>query len=180
MSYVIRSDYDVAELTWEDGQLAMHGLSGLLPSAQKKPTWSRAGDTLESIVHQATCQYQNPNSMAPDQAPTPTPTPTPTSICSPVASLGGKWGEKSGEAQTMPTLTRKRTRSESHYCRRNMTSCTNNILEEYDPSACRSASATFYRDSDTTMMTWASLESGQSLKNKTLNEDSACHGGSVT
>ncbi|XP_052194849.1 transcription factor UNE10 [Diospyros lotus] len=57
-------DYEVAELTWENGQLAMHGLgppraaSKQLPanSLPAKYTWDkpRAGGTLESIVNQAT------------------------------------------------------------------------------------------------------------------------------
>ncbi|KAK4350327.1 hypothetical protein RND71_029640 [Anisodus tanguticus] len=44
---------EVAELTWEKGQLGMHGLGGIR-------TVGRAGDTLESIVHQATrhAKYQ--------------------------------------------------------------------------------------------------------------------------
>ncbi|XP_027925895.1 transcription factor UNE10 isoform X1 [Vigna unguiculata] len=56
-------DYEVAELTWENGQLSMHGLG--LPrvpvkaptsAANNKYTWEkpRAGGTLESIVNQAT------------------------------------------------------------------------------------------------------------------------------
>ncbi|XP_057498588.1 transcription factor UNE10-like [Actinidia eriantha] len=56
-------DYEVAELTWENGQLAMHGLGP--PRVSNKPprtispakyTWDkpRAGGTLESIVNQAT------------------------------------------------------------------------------------------------------------------------------
>ncbi|KAL2251544.1 UNVERIFIED_CONTAM: Transcription factor UNE10, partial [Sesamum indicum] len=57
-------DYEVAELTWENGQLAMHGLGP--PRVVNKPTlassptkysnWDRprAGGTLESIVNQAT------------------------------------------------------------------------------------------------------------------------------
>ncbi|KAI3444737.1 hypothetical protein Pfo_001402 [Paulownia fortunei] len=57
-------DYEVAELTWENGQLAMHGLGP--PRVVSKPTASsshtkdvtwdkpRAGGTLESIVNQAT------------------------------------------------------------------------------------------------------------------------------
>lgn len=51
-------DYEVAELTWENGQLAMHGLGPpRLPN--KYPNWYKpspgAGGTLESIVNQATC-----------------------------------------------------------------------------------------------------------------------------
>lgn len=68
-----RLDYEVAELTWENGQLSTHGLG--LPRVPAKPisagagarstasaapskyTWEkpRASGTLESIVNQATC-----------------------------------------------------------------------------------------------------------------------------
>ncbi|KAE8665791.1 hypothetical protein F3Y22_tig00112529pilonHSYRG00032 [Hibiscus syriacus] len=58
------SDYEVAELTWENGQLAMHGLGParvpakpLISNAPSKyNTWDkpRANGTLESIVNQAT------------------------------------------------------------------------------------------------------------------------------
>ncbi|EEF50316.1 DNA binding protein, putative [Ricinus communis] len=56
-------DYEVAELTWENGQLSMHGLGPprlpvkTIPSSSpSKYTWEkpRAGGTLESIVNQAT------------------------------------------------------------------------------------------------------------------------------
>ncbi|KAF5446201.1 hypothetical protein F2P56_031845 [Juglans regia] len=64
-------DYEVAELTWENGQLAMHGLgpprvpakptaatttTNTNPPASKYTTWEkpRASGTLESIVNQAT------------------------------------------------------------------------------------------------------------------------------
>ncbi|THF96314.1 hypothetical protein TEA_028745 [Camellia sinensis var. sinensis] len=66
VEYGYRLDYEVAELTWENGQLAMHGLG--TPRVPNKPpptssatttkyTWEkpRAGGTLESIVNQATC-----------------------------------------------------------------------------------------------------------------------------
>lgn len=50
-------DYEVAELTWENGQVAMHGLG--LPRLPSKHSscWDkpRASGTLESIVNQATC-----------------------------------------------------------------------------------------------------------------------------
>ncbi|XWS77265.1 hypothetical protein CRYUN_Cryun01aG0246300 [Craigia yunnanensis] len=61
---VPRLDYEVAELTWENGQLAMHSLGP--PRVPAKPlnstspseyTWDkpRASGTLEAIVNQATC-----------------------------------------------------------------------------------------------------------------------------
>ncbi|XP_047976872.1 transcription factor UNE10-like isoform X4 [Salvia hispanica] len=53
-------DYEVAELTWENGQLAMHGLG--VP---------RAGGTLESIVSQATFCPPPPNPTADAKDPAP-------------------------------------------------------------------------------------------------------------
>lgn len=50
---------EVAELTWENGQVSMHSLGSNLSNEQTKHTWGKAGDTLESIVHQATFQKQN-------------------------------------------------------------------------------------------------------------------------
>ncbi|TMX02841.1 hypothetical protein EJD97_019562 [Solanum chilense] len=50
---------EVAELTWENGQVAMHRLGSNLSNEQTKHTWERAGDTLESIVHQATLQKKH-------------------------------------------------------------------------------------------------------------------------
>lgn len=62
--FICRLDYEVAELTWENGQIAMHGLGPpRVPgkhlnttTAPSKYTWEkpRAGGTLESIVNQAT------------------------------------------------------------------------------------------------------------------------------
>lgn len=60
-------DYEVAELTWENGQIAMHGLGPprvpakpIASTAPSKYTWDkpRASGTLESIVNQATCVPQ--------------------------------------------------------------------------------------------------------------------------
>lgn len=57
-----RFDYEVAELTWENGQLAMHShgpprQTAKPHSSSSKYPWEkpRAGGTLESIVDQATC-----------------------------------------------------------------------------------------------------------------------------
>ncbi|KAL5999836.1 hypothetical protein ACLOJK_038123 [Asimina triloba] len=57
---MIRLDYEVAELTWENGQLAMHGLGPPRTTTSRPPpkfAWEkpRASGTLESIVDQATC-----------------------------------------------------------------------------------------------------------------------------
>ena len=157
-----RSNHEVKELTWENGHLGMHGLGGLLPSGPTKPTWGRAGDTLEAIVHQATCHKQYPYATYHGQ--------TPATISSNiVASSGGKWAENSTRAPLVMSEMRKRSRSSnSDY----------DSIQEKDggPSACASASATFCRESDTTMMTWASFESPHSLKSKSTDEDSAGHG----
>ncbi|KAL8062437.1 hypothetical protein ABFX02_02G147100 [Erythranthe guttata] len=73
-NHVPSLDYEVAELTWENGQLAMHGLGQ--PRVVNKPTpshaptkyatWEkpRAGGTLESIVNQATGHAQLPKFAA--------------------------------------------------------------------------------------------------------------------
>ena len=128
----IRSNYDVAELTWENGQLAMHGLRGLPPTAPPKPKCGWAGDTLESIVHQATYPKQTHNHD-----------PNPTN----------KWAETSGTAHVGPAFEKKRVWSGSDQCGRNFGS---GIVEREERSAC--ASATFCnKECDATMMTWASF-----------------------
>ncbi|KAK1364556.1 Transcription factor UNE10 [Heracleum sosnowskyi] len=50
------SDYEVAELTWENGHLSMHGLGQPRLPSTTKYTWDKTciGGTLESIVDQAT------------------------------------------------------------------------------------------------------------------------------
>ncbi|KAK6250020.1 hypothetical protein QUC31_007507 [Theobroma cacao] len=167
------SNYEVAELTWENGQLAMHGLSGLLPTAPPtKPTWGRSNDTLESIVHQATChkQKQNFNLLQHDQ--------TRSNRSSIAASSVGNWAESSSRlpVAAAAALLKKRARSDSDQCRKNLSG---GIQEDRaDRSACASASAAFCRDNDATMMTWASHESPQSMKTKTADEDSSYNDGS--
>nr|WCO08272.1 hypothetical protein [Suaeda aralocaspica] len=210
---VSMSNFDVAaELTWENGQIAMHELGSIFPSASNtntsspmKGTWggsvNRAGDTLESIVHQAT--YYN-NHLSPNFMSTSGPHQHSShqSIenggSSVVASSGRKWAENSGHIQTPagpppppPVLLKKRTRSESE-------NCAGRCINDHEISACASANAAFCKDSnainnnnnnnntittnnnDTTMMTWASFESPRSCTRTktTTDEDSACQGGS--
>lgn len=52
----LRSDYEVAELTWENGHLSMNGLGQPRQPSTTKYTWDKTcvGGTLESIVDQAT------------------------------------------------------------------------------------------------------------------------------
>ncbi|CAN8309007.1 unnamed protein product [Cochlearia groenlandica] len=57
-------DYEVAELTWENGQLGMNGLGPpRVPAAPSKYSSTGAGGTLESIVDQAT-RFPKPTSDA--------------------------------------------------------------------------------------------------------------------
>ncbi|KAK6925069.1 Myc-type, basic helix-loop-helix (bHLH) domain [Dillenia turbinata] len=162
------SNYEVAELTWENGQLAMHGLGGLLPSGPPKPTWPHANDTLESIVHQATCQKPKNNFCHRDQ--------NLATIDSITVSSAGKCAESSSRQQMNPQLMKKRLRSELESFGRNFSSSIQD--ERAERSACASASETFRRDNDSTMMTWASYESPPSLKTKMTYEDSPCQDGS--
>ncbi|XP_021820742.1 transcription factor PIF7-like [Prunus avium] len=169
------SNYDVTELKLENGQLAMHGLGGLLPTSQAKHTWGRAFDTLESVVHQATHHRREPNLIHNGQ--------TPANISSMVASSGRTWTDNGGQVPLAEGWMRKRTRSDSDYHGNNFSGSTTSIHEEHaDPSTCASpspsASAKLCRDNEKTMTTWASFESLPSLKStKSPDEDSASHGG---
>lgn len=157
----LRPNYEVAELTWQNGQLAMNGLSsgGLLPTGPTKPTWNRAGDTLESVVHQATWPNQN---LYP---PLPKRDHNPANVSSAVGSTIVKRAETLGRMHVGP----KRVRSETDQCGGSFGS---SIQEER--SACAAAaSATFCKENDATMVTWASFESPRNLKTKTTDEDSA-------
>ncbi|XP_024170007.1 transcription factor PIF7 isoform X1 [Rosa chinensis] len=145
------SNYDVAELKLENGHLAIHGLGGIVPTALEKATWSnKACDTLESIVHQATC-HKVPK----------------TNLSSMVASSGGTWTEDSGQQPLENSWIRNCTRSDSDYHGKNVssTSTTSNVHEEQTE---------YQRDNDTTLNTWVSFESARSKSN---DDDSTCHEG---
>lgn len=169
----------------------MHGLAaGLVPTttvtAKPQPTWVRTGDTLESLVHQATCQSRDPNPI--HSNPTHMTPPKTTSSTSMVGSSSLSLSHHL-QQQEVP----KRTRM----CEaKNFSTCSsinnnNKNMKGYNrpSSGCGSGSraTTICRDtSDTTMMTWATFESDpQSLKKKKKNkttttttyEDSASHGG---
>nr|UOF76180.1 phytochrome interaction factor 7 [Fraxinus mandshurica] len=185
--HVPMSSYEVAELTWENGQLAMHDLGGMVPSPVRART---GGDTLECIVDQATRDRPNKNeaNLSSLAAPWGGKWPKSSSVdtqlkqkeanlSSIAASSGGKWSKSSGHMAASSTchvrpagLGKKRTRSDSEQnCRR--------YFEEDqggEASGCASASATFCMDTDTTMMTWASCEPPQSFKStRNGDEDSA-------
>ncbi|XP_077223579.1 transcription factor PIF7-like [Tasmannia lanceolata] len=157
------SNYGVTELTWENGQLGLHGLGGLMHTIPTKPVWVRASDTLESIVQQATHHQQNSNSSNTDR--------NPAKIATAIALSGGKWADNSSEIPSEGPSgldpTKKRARRESDPRRRQ---CSSTFLEEQ----ANSTSSMTLRENDTTLMTWASFESPQSLKTKTTYEDSAC------
>ncbi|KAL9259585.1 Transcription factor PIF7-like protein [Drosera capensis] len=158
------SSYEVAaELTWENGHLAMHELGTILPPT--KPTWGRPADTLESIVHQATYQKQNHLSTIMERDD------DMENVGSVVASTGGK----SVQQRYSTTLAKKRTRSPADP----NTLCNVRDDDLAEPSACASANAAPGGGTNTTLWTWTSLDSPQSVKTKTMDEDSAI-GGSVS
>lgn len=149
------SNYDVTELKLENGHLAMRGVGGFSSTSPAKPTWSnRACDTLESIVHQATGQKKVPE----------------TNLSSMVSSSGGTWTDDSSQRPLAPGWIKKRTRSDSDYDGKNIsstTSTTSTVLHQKQ--------AEYQRDNnDTTLNTWASFESP---KNKSNDDDSTCHEG---
>uniref|UniRef100_A0A803M0X2 BHLH domain-containing protein n=1 Tax=Chenopodium quinoa TaxID=63459 RepID=A0A803M0X2_CHEQI len=148
----VAANFEVAELTWENGQLAMHELGGIFQSPTTTPskaTWNggvgRVTDTLESIVHQATyCNSkQTPNLMTASASHQQSGIQNMENVgSSVVASSGGKWAENSGHIQTPvgplppppPGLMKKRTRSESENCAARNTN-------DHEMSACASANA---------------------------------------
>uniref|UniRef100_A0A9I9CDG6 BHLH domain-containing protein n=1 Tax=Cucumis melo TaxID=3656 RepID=A0A9I9CDG6_CUCME len=163
----------ITELTWQNGQLALHGIDGLQPTIPPKPTWNRANDTLESVVNQAKLQTQGPDLIQQGEPVVH----TGRTLAPPGAN--GKWVERGNQEPSA----RKRTRSTSDYGGKNVSTSNNNNnnnsntmqVDHGDHSVCGSASAAFCRDNETTLMTWASFDSPRSLKTKSIDEDSACH-----
>ncbi|XP_058070243.1 transcription factor UNE10-like isoform X2 [Magnolia sinica] len=148
------SNYEVTELAWENGHLAMHGLGGLTRLTSTKPMF-QTGGTLESVVHQATHHKSIPNS-ADFRC-------NPENINSVVASSGGKWAENSMGSDPMT----KRTKPGSSPRRKQ---CINDILD----GQVNSTRTTSFQETDTNTMTWASFESPGSMKTRTTDQDSAC------
>ncbi|GAB2223874.1 hypothetical protein Drorol1_Dr00004618 [Drosera rotundifolia] len=163
------STYEVAELTWKNGQLAMHELGGIFPTAPAKPTWGRTADTLESIVHQATCSKQNQIGMERSNQ-------NKEKVGSVVASMGGKWGQDLVRVQLPVGLAKKRTRPDADHCSRN-SRC--NVRDEELADRSASANVALGRETDTTVVTWTFLDSPTSVKTKNTDEDSG-YGGSET
>ncbi|XP_051114520.1 transcription factor PIF7-like isoform X2 [Andrographis paniculata] len=120
-NYVVpMANYEVTELTWENGQLALHGLGGILPqikstaAAPAATTWGKPEDhTLESIVHQATFSSFHQNNLQAKNSVAPK---SPKwgddvqmlhieqnqegSLSSIAASSAGKWRENSGQGNS--------------------------------------------------------------------------------
>ncbi|XP_060195190.1 transcription factor UNE10-like [Lycium barbarum] len=168
------SKCEVAELTWENGQLAMQRLGS--NNEQAKQKWERASDTLESFVHQATFQKQNHTNnlmgSAQNQA----------SINREknAYSCGGQWGETSS-ALKQQTRVLKRMRSDSdpqlYVGGRSVGEFSMNMIDQHAELSARASAW----DNDTTMMTWPCSfeESSRSFKSKaTCNEDFPFHSGS--
>ncbi|XP_022885446.1 transcription factor PIF7-like isoform X3 [Olea europaea var. sylvestris] len=181
------SSNEVAELTWENGQLAMHDLGSMVPSPIRAST---SADTLECLVDQATRDRSNKKEATFSSLDAPWGGKWPKSssidtqlkqkeanLSSMAASSGGRWSKSSGHMAASSSchvgpagLTKKRTRSESEQ------NCGRYFEEDQggEASGCASASATFCMDTDTTMMTWASFEPPQSFKStRNRDEDSA-------
>ncbi|XP_071731563.1 transcription factor PIF7 [Rutidosis leptorrhynchoides] len=151
-------DYGVAEITWENGQPAMHGLG-------------RTNETLESIVHQATTCYnksQNQeiglqkNQLSPRMH---------NIISSNIASSSAKVGEN-----TSQSYLKKRPRSSMIVHDQCVNNLGNTSLQEDNVSNSQTINS---KDNDTTMMTWPSFDSpNQSFKSQKTDDDSACQYGS--
>lgn len=159
----------------------MHEHVGVLPTvANSESTWDRTDDTLESIVHQATYpninlpefdHYLNHNHHLTNR----------NSIVTPSTRI---WGGNSIQMEVNPPVySKKRVQSSEHsdQCG-GMNNLTSSHQKHADKRSYGSGHATFVRNDDTTMMTWASFESPKSLRSKTkpVDEDSACHVGSVS
>ncbi|KAL7602865.1 hypothetical protein Lser_V15G18436 [Lactuca serriola] len=151
------SDYGVAEITWENGQPAMHGLG-------------RASETLESIVHQATTCYNQTQTqeiyLQQSQN-----LPGTRNISSNLASSSRKWSDNAG-----PSYLKKRPRSSVMVDDQGVRNLGATSLQEDNISNSGTINS---KDNDTTMMTWPSSDSpNQSLKSKNTDDDSAYQYGS--
>ncbi|XP_077211458.1 transcription factor UNE10-like isoform X2 [Tasmannia lanceolata] len=167
------SNYGVKELMWENGHLAMHGLGGLISSTPTKSAWARAGDTLESIVQQATHHNRNSNSANYDPNPANIANRNSNSanydrnqanIATTVASSGRKFSDNSCKDPSGLDMVNKRVRLESDHKERQCRT----LQEQANRTSMRS-----FLENETTLMTRASFESPESLKTKNTYEDSA-------
>lgn len=176
-----RSNYDITELGWENGQpLKYEHVGSFSTVPASKATWGSTDDTLESIVHQAT--YPNINLPEFDHHLNHNHHLTKkNSIVTPSTRI---WGENSIQMEINPPVYTKKRVQSSEYSDQcgGMNNFTSSHQKHADKRSCGSGNATFARNDDTTMMTWASFESPKSLRSKTkpVDEDSACHDRSVS
>ncbi|KAL0421993.1 UNVERIFIED_CONTAM: Transcription factor PIF7 [Sesamum latifolium] len=93
------------------------------------------------------------------------------------ASSGGKWREMDdGQGKGVAKLSSKWGENHSKRVRSEAEQWCGRKSFQAEESGCASASAAFCRDTDMTMMTWASFESPRSLKSaRNADDDSACH-----
>ncbi|KAL8118161.1 transcription factor PIF7-like isoform X2 [Apium graveolens] len=151
-----KSNFDITELGWENGQPSMHEHVGGLPSVpNSETTWDRTDDTLESIVHQATY----PNINLPEFDHHLNHNHHLTNKNSAVTPSTRIWGENSIQMEVNPPVyTKKRVQSLEHsdQCG-GVNNFTSNHQKHADKRSCGSGNATFARKDDTA-----------------LDEDSAC------
>ncbi|KAK9066571.1 hypothetical protein SSX86_013894 [Deinandra increscens subsp. villosa] len=143
------SDYGVAEITWENGQPAMHGLG-------------RTNETLESIVHHATTFYNQSQNQEIDLQ-TSQNLQKPHNLSSNVSSSSGDWVDSGG-----PSYLKKRPRSSAIIHDQNLGLQEDNISNSKDNDTTMMTWPSF--DSPN--------QSLQSLKSKNTDDDSACQYGS--
>ncbi|KAJ8772999.1 hypothetical protein K2173_028176 [Erythroxylum novogranatense] len=153
---IFRSDYGFAELKWENGQLCMARTS--------------SSDTLECIVHQATCHKHGHDYQDMPQ--------TPANINSLTESSNGF----DRRVKIAPLLMKKNVRPDMNPCAKRIGfRCNQNENLNRSVGASVSAPDIFSGDKKTipkTAKSWASFQSPRILKNKSTEEDSSCHGGS--
>ncbi|KAI3746803.1 hypothetical protein L6452_09246 [Arctium lappa] len=156
MMFYRLSDYGIAEITWGNGQPAMHGLG-------------RANEKLESIIHQATTCYNQSQNQEIDLQQSRS-LPRSHNLSSNVTSSSAKWGDSAGQSYL-----KKRPRSLAVFhdqCVRNLGTAS---LQEDNIS---NGATINLKHNDTTMI-WPSFNSlNQSLKRKNTDDDSACQYGS--
>ncbi|KAL5987282.1 hypothetical protein ACLOJK_038444 [Asimina triloba] len=154
------SNYDqVAELRWENGHLAMHGLAR---RQSTKATFDAGGDTLESLVHQAThhkcipepssnsydCKQENMSSAA-----------------AAAASSAGKWAVGDSLGSTTGKRHQKAEQSQQNRC------SVSSLVDGHGNSA--------FQETETNTMTLPSFDSHGSLMQQAMSADedsAACRG----
>ncbi|KAI3748844.1 hypothetical protein L6452_12230 [Arctium lappa] len=126
------SDYGIAEITWGNGQPAMHGLG-------------RASETLESIVHQATTCYNQSQNQEIDLQQSRSLLRS-HNLSSNVASSSAKWGDSAGQSYH-----KKRPRSSAVFhdqCENQEEECRNETETTRSQSSRRSRAAAIHNQTE--------------------------------